>query len=59
MKRRIQNSEFRIQSAVIEPGVILSAAKDLLAGIERRKRIIRCAQDDKSFRSLRNPEAPC
>ncbi len=34
-----------------EPSVILSAAKDLLAGIERRKKILRCAQDDKSVRS--------
>ncbi len=40
-------------SIEIVGGVILSAAKDLLAGIERRKMILRCAQDDK-FRSLRN-----
>jgi hypothetical protein len=32
--------------------VILSAAKDHLAGIERRKMILRFAQDDKSFRSF-------
>jgi hypothetical protein len=31
--------------------VILSAAKDHLAGIERRKMILRCAQDDNLCKS--------
>ena len=37
--------------------VILSEAKDHLENIERRKMILRCAQDDKPFRTS-TPRAP-